>query len=106
MGTQTTQISAATALVQLLEEHPELSLFISWSVPRTSPILVGTIHEGGMQVLAYCAEFLGGNVRAAHKTWERGGLVMRQHVLASTWRDVPVEVAVSLPVAESAQVAA
>ncbi len=93
-----TQISAATALVQLLTEHPELSGHVSWSIPRSGPALVGCIHDGGMPVLSECAEFLGGTVRAG-RAYETGGQRMRQHVLSAVWRDVPVEVLLSLPVA-------
>ncbi|KOG21758.1 hypothetical protein [Streptomyces viridochromogenes] len=100
-----TQLSAATALVQLLEEHPELSEHMSWSISRVGVQLVGFIHEGGMQVLADCAKFLGGSVRADESTYESGGQRLRTHVLASTWRDVPVQVLLPLPVAAE-QVAA
>ena len=94
-----TQLSAATALVQLLTEHPELSEHMSWSISRVGAQLVGFIHDGGMQVLADCAEFMGGSVRADESTYERGGQRLRTHVLSSTWRDVPVQVLLPLPVA-------
>jgi hypothetical protein len=106
MGIHSTQLSAATALVQLLTEHPELSEALSWTVARSEPALIGYVHDGGMPVLAKCARILGGSVRASDKTYQRGSQVVRQHVLSSLWRDVPVQVLLSLPVAQTAQVAA
>ena len=97
MGIHSTQLSAATALVQLLTEHPELSEHMSWTVSRTAPTLVGYIHEGGMRILADCAKFVGGSIRAGGE-YENGDGRVRQHVLSSVWRDVPVEVVVSVPV--------
>ena len=97
MATKSTQLSAATALVQLLTEHPELSEHMTWSIGRTQPTLVGYVHDGGMRLLSECAEAMGGSIRAGHES-ERGGRLMRQHVLSATWRDVPVEVLLSLPV--------
>ena len=105
MTSNSTQLSAATALVQLLTERPALSEYMTWSISRSGAILCGFIHDGGMQVLADCAEFLGGSVRADNVTYERGGQRMRTHVLASTWRDVPVQILLPLPVAAE-QVAA
>ncbi|MFE1192861.1 hypothetical protein ACFW6E_08680 [Streptomyces olivaceoviridis] len=93
----TSQLSAATALVQLLTEHPDLSDHLTWSITRTTPTLTGYIHDGGMAVLADCAEWLGGSIRAG-RVWESRDGRLRQHVLTTTWRDVPVEVVVSVPV--------
>ncbi|WP_019328865.1 hypothetical protein [Streptomyces sp. TOR3209] len=95
------QHGAAVALVQLLEEHPELSRHLTWSVPRTGPGLVGIVHDDGVRVLADCRRFLGGSVQVGREH-ESGGVVVRQHVLASVWRDVSVEILVSLPVAAEA----
>lgn len=102
MGIHSTQLSAATALVQLLTEHPELSEALSWTISRSEPALIGYVHDGGMPVLAECARILGGSVRASDKTYQRGSQVVRQHVLSSLWRDVPVQVLLSLPVAVEA----
>lgn len=93
----TSQISAATALVQLLTEHPDLSEHVSWSIGRTAPTLTGYIVDGAMSVLADCAGYLGGSVRAGRE-YESGAERLRQHVLTARWRDVPVEVVVSVPV--------
>lgn len=101
MKQHSTQLSAATALVQLLTEHPDLSEHMSWSVSRTNVVLVGFVHDGGMQVLAECADVLGGSVRAG-QAYEGADGKKRQHVLSATWRDVRVEILLSLPVAAEA----
>jgi hypothetical protein len=104
--TRSGQISAVTALVQLLQEHPELPE-AGWSIGSIIPVLHGHVHEGGMAALAAYAEVLGGSVRACENTYELCGQEMRGHTLYTVWRDVSVEVAVGLPVAaEAAQVAA
>jgi hypothetical protein len=100
-----TQLTAATALVQLLAERPDLSEHITWSIGRTGATLVGFIHDGGMPVLADCAEFLGGSVRADDSTYQRGDQWMRTHVLTSTWRDAAVQLLLPLPVATEAAAA-
>lgn len=102
MSTNSTQLSAATALAQLLQEHPELPE-AGWSIGTIVPDLRGSLY-GGMASLSAYAEVLGGSVRAAKETFELRGQRVRRHVLKTVWRDVPVEVAVVLPVA--AQVAA
>lgn len=98
------QLSAATALVQLLQEHPELPT-AGWSIGSIIHDLTGHLY-GGMPELEAYAEVLGGSVQAAPDSYKLRGQEVRRHVLKSVWRDVPVEVAVTLPVAESAQVAA
>lgn len=105
MTSHSTQLSAATALVQLLQEHPELPM-ASWEIGAIFPdSLYGFIHESDIGALAAYADVLGGAVRAAGE-YKRGEQRVRRHVLKTRWRDVQVEVAVALPVAESAQVAA
>lgn len=96
-----TQLSAAIALTQLLQEHPELSKYVSWSIGRVHAELTGCVHEGGLAVLNDCAGIVGGEVTVSDP-YERGGRLMRQHVLTSEWRDVLVVVLVSLPVAAEA----
>lgn len=96
-----TQLSAATALVQLLAEHPDLSEFVTWSISRTRPKLVGYVQDGGLTVLSACANYLGADVESSH-VYESGDHLMRQYVVEVVWRDVPVEVLVSLPVAVEA----
>lgn len=92
------QLAPAMALVELLKTHPDLADHITWSIPRIRPYLIGCIHDGGMAVLADCAEFLGGSIRAADDTSRSGDRLVQQHVLSSTWHDVRVEVSVTLPV--------
>jgi len=104
MGIHSTQLSAATALVQLLTEHPELQA-AGWSIDSVNPTLHGHLHEGGMAALAAYADLLGGAVRFSHE-FVYGGERLRSHRLSTVWRDVRVEVAVALPVAQNAQVAA
>lgn len=99
------QHGAAVALVQLLEEHPALSKTLSWTIGRTRPKLTGVIHEGGMAVLRDCGRIVGGVVEVG-EVHDQDGRPVQQHVLVSVWRDVQVEILVTLPVAESAQVAA
>ena len=103
MNNNSTQLSAATALVQLLTEHPELPT-ASWSIGSIIPDLHGSVY-GGVESIAAYAEVLGGSIRAAQETFTLRGKQVRRHVLSTVWRDVPVEVAVVLPVAV-AQVAA
>jgi hypothetical protein len=100
MASNSTQISAATALVQLLAEHPDLPE-ATWSIGTVIPDLHGHMY-GGMSDLAAYAEVLGGSVRAAENTYELRGQRVRRHTLKTVWRDVPVEVAVALPVAVEA----
>jgi hypothetical protein len=97
MASKSTQLSAATALVQLLQEHPELPE-AGWSIGSVIADLHGSLY-GGMESLAAYAEVLGGSVRSAMDTFEVRGQRVRRHVLKTVWRDVPVEVAVLLPAA-------
>lgn len=97
MTSNSTQLSAATALVQLLTEHPDLPT-AAWSIGSIIPDLHGCVY-GDMEPLAAYAEVLGGSVRAAQETFTLRGQQVRRHVLATVWRDVPVEVAVVLPAA-------
>lgn len=96
----TSQLSAATALMQLLMEYPDLPE-AGWSIGSIIPDLHGHLY-GGMPDLAAYAGVLGGSVRAAQDTYELRGQRMRRHVLRTVWRDVPVEIAVALPVADAA----
>lgn len=94
------QLGPATALVQLLQEHPDLPA-AGWSIDSVIPTLHGHLHEGGMAALAAYAAVLGGSVRAGHE-YVYGGERLRSHRVAAVWRDVRVEVAVALPVAVEA----
>ncbi len=99
------QLSAATALVQLLQEHPHLTA-AEWSISSVTGELCGFVYRAGMKALAQYADVLGGSIQADKHTYEDQGRQVRAHRLSSVWRDVRVVVTVSLPVAESAQVAA
>lgn len=99
------QLSAATALVQLLQEHPRLAA-AEWSINSVTAELRGFVYGAGMKALSQYADVLGGSVQAAQNTYEDQGRQVRAHRLSSVWRDVRVVVTVALPVAESAQVAA
>ncbi len=93
------QLSAATALVQLLQEHPELPE-AGWSIGVLSD-LHGFVRTESMAVLDAYQRVIGGSVQAANR-YEDRGRTLRRHVLRAVWRDVPVEVVVSLPVAAEA----
>lgn len=95
-----TQLSAATALVQLLQEHPELHA-AEWSLNSVIPALRGFLYRGDLTTLAAYAEVVGGNVEA-EKTYEYQGKTLRRHILTTTWRDVPIELVVTLPVVSEA----
>jgi len=99
------QLSAATALVQLLQEHPHLTA-AEWSINSVTGELRGFVYGAGMKALAQYADVLGGSIQADKHTYEDQGRQVRAHRLSSVWRDVRVVVTVALPVAENAQVAA
>ncbi|MGX1483386.1 hypothetical protein RKD45_002462 [Streptomyces griseus] len=96
------QLGAASALVQLLAENPDLPQ-AAWSIDLGT--LHGHIHDGSFVELGRYAGVLGGSIRPRHD-FPLNGRVMRAHYLSSTWRDVPVEVVVVLPVAVQTAVAA
>lgn len=103
MTKASTQLSAATALVQLLQDHPELPA-VSWDIQTADrPVLHGHIHRGDMDALRFYAEVLGGSIRPV-QDFELAGRPVRSHYLTSVWRDVPVELVavVPLPVAVAA----
>jgi hypothetical protein len=91
-----TQSSAAIALVQILTDYPELPV-AGWYIDTTCPALIGHLHEGGMPALAAYADVLGGSIRAGSE-YVSDGETLRSHKLSAKWRDVLVEVRVSLPV--------
>ncbi|WP_439947263.1 hypothetical protein [Streptomyces sp. BBFR109] len=95
-----TQLSAALALAQLLQEHPTLPV-AGWSIDSIFPVLHGHVHEEDMAALAAFAEVLGGSIRPNHE-YEYQGRKVRSHRLSAVWRDVRVEIAIVLPVAAEA----
>ncbi|WP_228988632.1 hypothetical protein [Streptomyces sp. DH8] len=96
------QLGAATALVQLLSEYPTLPR-ATWYVDGVA--LHGHLHDAGFEELGMYAARLGGSIRPQDEFELRGEMV-RSHYLRTTWRDVPVEIVVLVPVAADAAVAA
>ncbi|MFE5628435.1 hypothetical protein [Streptomyces sp. NPDC056543] len=90
------QLGAALALVQLLQEHPELPR-ATWTVDESTGTLHGHLHSGEFAPLNSYAEVLGGSIRP-HKDFPLQGQMVRPHYLHAAWRDIPVEVVVVLPV--------
>jgi hypothetical protein len=92
------------ALVELLREHPELPP-VSWSIGE-SGTLVATLaaDASGETVAAAYAEVIGGVVRTTD--FERNGDHRMCDSVRAVWRDVTVDVWVSYPAAQVAQVAA
>ncbi|MEU9792944.1 hypothetical protein AB0E27_20340 [Streptomyces sparsogenes] len=96
------QIAPATALGQLLQEHPELPP-LEWSIPRTHGVLRGVLYadDHPFEVLRAYAEVLGGAIRPGDRPgdeFESCGLRRRMHRLTATWRDVTVVVEASATV--------
>ncbi|MEV3857790.1 hypothetical protein AB0J38_26125 [Streptomyces sp. NPDC050095] len=101
MGSNSTsQLSAATALVELLKEHPELPV-ANWQIGSIVPDLTGFLYGGMSELVAY-VDVLGGQVRAAEHTYTVRGREVRRHCVKAVWRDVPIEVGVAVPVAVEA----
>lgn len=102
----TPQLGAAMALVQLLQEHPELPRAY-WHVGAGLDLLDGHLYGDSVSFdsLRAYADALGGSIRAGH-TLEHNGQTLRSHRLVTVWRDVPVELRVSLPLAVSLERAA
>ncbi|MFD5900965.1 hypothetical protein ACFWHG_05635 [Streptomyces microflavus] len=96
MTTPIPQLGAALALVQLLQENPELPV-ASWSVGEFA--LHGHLHEGGFGALGRYAGVLGGSIRPG-SDFLLDGRALRSHRLAAMWRDIPVHVDVVLPMPE------
>lgn len=98
------QLGPATALVQLLQEHPDLPA-VSWDIQiGDKPVLHGHVHFGDMDALRVYAEALGGSIRPV-RDFELAGRLVRSHYLTTVWRDVPVEVAVVVPLRSAADAA-
>lgn len=93
------QAGAALALVQLLTEHPELPR-ATWYVGDESGDLHGHLHAEFDAFTEY-VHLLGGSVRAAKNTRLVDGREVRSCWLTAMWRDVPVTVAITLPVQDA-----
>lgn len=87
------QASAATALSQLITEHPELT-GLTWTID-TVGVLQGEQHgqDGHGEIVDRCAEILGGTV--LRTSYGDGGQHLAQ--LAAEWRDVLVKIWASYP---------
>jgi len=96
------QLGAASALVQLLTENPNLPV-ATWTIGEHT--LHGHLHSAGFEELGRYAGVLGGSIRPV-ADFPLGGQAMRSHYLTSVWRDVSVEVVAVLPVAAQTAVAA
>ncbi|MFP8959995.1 hypothetical protein ACLIYP_05395 [Streptomyces nanhaiensis] len=94
------QLAPATALVQLIQENPELPT-ATWTIDTELGSLHGHLHTGGMEALSAYAAVVGGSVTPG-RGWQLNGVVVRTHTLCAVWRDVSVRVAVVLPVSAAA----
>lgn len=99
MTSNSTQISAATALVQLLQEQERLGLpRLAWRISDLES-LSGTLFGSGRSAtdprLATdaWAEALGAEV--VRTPFEYGGAEHVQFAVETVWRDVPVQICLS-----------
>lgn len=100
MSSQPIQIAPAVALVQLLQEHPELPP-LTWTIQRGgSAELRGDAYaeQHPFEVLRAWADVLGGEIAPDRTDFECGGLVRRMHRLSAVWRDVRVVVSAAATV--------
>jgi hypothetical protein len=91
------QLAPAAALVQLLQEHPELPAASSWSVEEDR--LIGHLHarEAADYARLYAyADVIGGEIRRRLE-FETVGGAHRSLVMAARWRDVLVEMHLLVP---------
>ena len=88
------QATAATALVQLLQQHPEHPK-VAWRVPDHDP-LIGSLHgslsskRDVVAAVAAWAGFLGVEPRRTPFVYE--GVERVELSVETVWRDVPVSV--------------
>ncbi|WP_063735576.1 hypothetical protein [Streptomyces sp. RTd22] len=90
------QLTPATALVQILKEHPDLPEAL-WTVNGAT--LNGHVYGpnvGNFDALRAYAETFGGSIRPRH-SYDLDGQTLRVHELTARWRDVRLVVAVSVP---------
>lgn len=96
--TRSPQLGAALALVELLREHPELEL-ASWSVDPVRGSLHGFVQEESRDAVAAYAEVLGGEVEQG-LSYAFEGHTVTPFRLSVVWRDVPVSVSGTVPLAK------
>jgi hypothetical protein len=89
------------ALVQLIQEHPELPR-ACWAIDEALPMLRGSLHgdRATFDTLAEYAHQLGGAIRPSTE-FTSGEVRFRSHELLTTWRDVKIRVAAYIPLAVS-----
>ena len=90
------QLAAATALVELLTDRPELDMIV-WTVGEQPGVLIGHHigEDGNGEVVDAVAAVTGGTV--ARSTAHRGDDRQGAAHLVATFRDVPVKVWASYP---------
>jgi hypothetical protein len=94
------QLAPAAALVQLLQEHPDLPA-LTWTIQRGGPAeLRGDAYaeDHPFEVLRSWADVLGGEITPDTADFECGGLRRRMHRLTTVWRDVRVVVSAAATV--------
>lgn len=102
-----TQISAATALVQLLTEYPDLPT-LAWRISDRES-LADRVYGSGPRmadprpVVAVWAEALGGEVVETPFVYDDEENV--EFAVRTVWRDVPVEICMSCPASLLAETA-
>ncbi|WP_329424057.1 hypothetical protein [Streptomyces sp. NBC_01268] len=96
---RTVQLGAAMALVELLKEHPELAA-AGWSLDAVTGSLNGFVHEESVTALEAYAEVLGAEVTPG-LSYVFDGRTVSPYRLSTVWRDVPVSMAVTVPVVEA-----
>ncbi|HET6634404.1 MAG TPA: hypothetical protein VFH77_05185 [Streptomyces sp.] len=94
------QLGSALALTQLLTEHPDLPV-ATWSIGPVLGVLHGHLHEESFAPVRAYLQVLGGTIHGAKQNRRVGDHEVRTHWLDATWRDVPVQVTFTLPVASS-----
>jgi hypothetical protein len=91
-------------LVELLREHPELPP-VSWSIGESGTLYSTLTTDGdGHAIVAAYAEVFGGEVQS--RDYDRDGDHRMVDSVRVVWRDVTVDVWVSYPASQVAQVAA
>jgi hypothetical protein len=98
------QLSLALALVDLLREAPEVVGRFAWSIDRfrrtLPPALEGYAGSDDVADLEALAAMIGGVPQVAdRRPWQdRHGAWLQTWELRVTWRDVPIEASVHVPV--------
>lgn len=94
------QLGSAIALTQLLTEHPELPA-ATWWINDVTGTLAGHLHDESFTPVRAWMAVLGGTIDGAKRNRIVGDHEVRTHWLRAVWRDVPVQITFTLPVASS-----